>query len=491
MTETATAAAPPAAASDRLTPGSAIAITVLIVSTFTVILNEMLMAVALPRLMADLDITAATAQWLTTGYMLTMAVVMPVTGFLTQRFQMRTVFLIAMVLFLFGTLIAAAAPDFPVLMFGRVIQAVGTAIITPLAFTAVTTLAPPSRTGRMMALLTISTSIAPSIGPIVAGSILSIASWRWLFILILPIAIVCLLVGRRVIRVPSDRREAKLDLVSLALSTLGFSSLVYGLGSFGEGGGEHALIHPGVALTAGVVIVGLFVGRQLQLQKTDSAQLDMRPFAVKTFSAAILAGVLFMTPAFGLTTVMPFVLQTSYGLNALEAGLFMAPSGLVIIAVSALVGRLYDQVGPRVLMLAGAAIDALAFWNLSNQGPGTPIAVLLASFLVVFLGQALIWTPVFSAALGSINKHLLPHGSAILNTLQQLAGAAGIAIMFSMMGVVSSYRMAEGDAEGAAIAQGAQQAFQIGSIMVLVSLLVVFFFIPKKVGSSRAPVAVH
>lgn len=212
---------------------------------------------------------------------------------------------------------------------------------------------------------------------------------------------------------------------------------------------------------------------------------------MKTFSAAILAGVLFMTPAFGLTTVMPFVLQTSYGLNALEAGLFMAPSGLVIIAVSALVGRLYDHVGPRVLMLAGAAIDALAFWNLSNQGPGTPIAVLLPSFLVVFLGQALIWTPVFSAALGSINKHLLPHGSAILNTLQQLAGAAGIAIMFSIMGVVSSYRMAEGDAEGAAIAQGAQQAFQIGSIMILASLLVVFFFIPKKVVSSGAPVVVH
>jgi DHA2 family lincomycin resistance protein-like MFS transporter len=158
LSRSAAAAADPVETGDKLTPESKIAIGVLIASTFTVILNEMLMILALPRVMDDLGVTASTGQWLTTGYMLTMAVVIPATGFLTERFRMRTVFTLAMSLFVAGTLLAIVAPGFPVLLVARIIQAVGTAIATPLAFTAVAALVPPSRTGRMMALLTVSTS---------------------------------------------------------------------------------------------------------------------------------------------------------------------------------------------------------------------------------------------------------------------------------------------------------------------------------------------
>jgi MFS transporter, DHA2 family, lincomycin resistance protein len=266
------------AADQKLAPGSAIAIAVLVASTFTVILNEMLMAVALPRVMADLGVTASTAQWLTTGYMLTMAVVIPTTGFLTERLRMRTVYALAMSLFVLGTIVAAAAPGFAVLLTGRIIQAVGTAIVTPLAFTAVTALVPASRTGRMLALLTIATSVAPSLGPVVAGAILSVGSWRWLFITILPIATVSLIVGTMMIRVPSTPRLAKLDILSVALSATGFASLVYGLASLGEGGHGHALVSPWTALSSGALLIAVFVARQLHLQKFDRAQLDMRPF---------------------------------------------------------------------------------------------------------------------------------------------------------------------------------------------------------------------
>lgn len=477
-------------ASERLGPGSAIAIAVLVASTFTVILNEMLMAVALPRVMADLGVTASTAQWLTTGYMLTMAVVIPATGFLTERFRMRTVYTLAMSLFVVGTIVAAVAPGFVALLVGRVIQAVGTAIVLPLGFTAISTLVPPSRTGRMMALMTIATSVAPALGPVVAGAILSVGSWRWLFIVILLVAVLSLIVGTWMIRVPSTPRKARLDLLSVALSAVGFASLVYGLASLGEGAGGHALVSPWTAMAVGAVVIALFVARQLQLQRSDRAQLDMRPFLSRTFSASALTAVLFMTPAFGVSVVLPVVLQTSYDLTTLQAGLFMAPAGITIALISTVVGRFYDRVGPRPLMVTGAIIDAAGLGFLSTLGPGTPIWLLLATYVVIIVGQAFLWTPVYAASLGSLDKHLLPHGSAIINTIQQLAGAAGIAIMFSILAAASSGYVAAGEDVGPAMAQGAQLAYRVGSGLVLLAL-VVALLIPRKVPAKGTPVPAH
>lgn len=225
-------------AGDELAPGVAIAIAVLVASTSTVILNEMLMAVALPRIMDALGITASTAQWLTTAYMLTMAVVIPATGFLNERFRMRTAYTLGTALFLAGTVIAALAPGFAALLVGRIVQAVGTAILLPPGFTAVATLVPPSCTRRMMALLTVATSAAPALGPTVANAILSLGSWRWLFIAIVPVAALCLVVGNWMLRVPGTPRQAKLDLLSLLLSAVGFASAVYGLASLVEGAGH-------------------------------------------------------------------------------------------------------------------------------------------------------------------------------------------------------------------------------------------------------------
>lgn len=453
---------------EKITPEALIAIVVLIASTFTVILNEMMMAVALPRVMADLDITASTGQWLTTGYMLTMAVVIPATGFLTERFRMRTVFTIAMTLFTAGTLIAIAAPGFPVLLIGRIVQAVGTAIATPLAFTAVTALVPQSRRGQMMALLTIATSAAPAFGPGIAGSILSVAGWRWLFIAILPIAVVCLLVGNRMIRVPSTPRIARVDVLSVLLSAIGFAGVVYGLASFGEGSGEHVMVSPWIAMVIGLIFVALFAARQINLQKSDRALLDMRPFANRTFATASLLAVAFMTAATGMMTLMPVMLQTAYGLTPLQTGLFMLPGGLTITLVSAVVGHFYDRIGPRALMIFGTIIDAAGLYYLSTLGPGTPIPVLLATYMFIIVGQACLYTPALAVSLGSLDKQLLPHGSAIMNTIQQLTGAAGIAIVFSVMTVASSGYVAGGEAVGPAMAHGAQQAYVIVCVMVLV-----------------------
>ncbi len=476
--------------SEKLNPDSKIALSVLFASTFTVILNEMLMGVALPTVMADLGITASLGQWLTTGYMLTMAVVIPATGFLTERFRMRTVYTLAMSLFTVGTLVAVVAPGFEVLLIGRVIQAVGTAIATPLAFTAVTALVPPSRAGRMMALLTVAVSTAPAFGPAMAGGILSVAGWRWLFVFILPIAVISLVIGNMMIRVPSTPRKTKVDGLSVVLSAIGFASLVYGLASFGEASGGHTFVSPWTALVVGIVVVALFALRQLSLQKSDRALLDMRPFAVRSFAVPALLAVFFMTAATGMMTLMPVILQASYGLTPLQTGLFMLPGGLTITVISVVVGRVYDRLGARPLMVAGAIIDGAGLWFLSTHAPGTPIWLLLATYMFIIVGQAFLWTPTYAVSLGALNKHLLPHGSAIMNTIQQLSGAAGIAIAFSVMTATSAKLMSGGEAVGPAMAHGAQHSHLVAFGMVVLGL-VVALMMPKTKVAAKAPVQLH
>jgi DHA2 family lincomycin resistance protein-like MFS transporter len=319
--------------------------------------------------------------------------------------------------------------------------------------------------------------------------ILSRLDWPWLFIAILPLAIATLVLGYATIKVRSESRRVALDARSLVLSGIGFASLVYGLASLGEGGG-HALVSPWTSILVGAVVVAAFVRRQVQLQKFDRAQLDMRPFTVRTFSVATFIMLCFMIACYGMMTLMPVILQTSYGLSTVQAGLFMVPGGVTIAIVSAIVGRLYDKLGARPLVLCGAVVDAAGLYLLSTLAPGTPIELLLGAYLLTIVGQALMWTPLFAASLGVLNPHLLPHGSAIVNTLQQLAGAAGIAIMFSVMGAGSNVYQAAGEAVGPAMAQGAQQAYLVGCGFVLVSLVAVLF-LPKRVSAAGVVLPAH
>jgi DHA2 family lincomycin resistance protein-like MFS transporter len=238
------------------------------------------------------------------------------------------------------------------------------------------------------------------------------------------------------------------------------------------------------------VVVAAFVMRQVQLQSFERAQLDMRPFSIRTFSASALTMVCFMTAGYGMMTLMPVILQTSYGLSAMQAGLFMAPGGFTIAIVSALVGRLYDRIGPRPLVVTGALVAATGQWWLSTLGPGTSIWMLLAAYLFILVGQALMWTPLFAVSLGVLNRHLLPHGSAIVNTIQQLVGAAGIAIAFSVMGAASAGYVQGGEAVNAAMAHGAQQSYLVCCFLMLAAF-VAALFIPKGATSGGAVVATH
>ncbi|WP_165069257.1 DHA2 family efflux MFS transporter permease subunit [Marisediminicola senii] len=455
------------AARDRLV------ITVLLVSTFIVILNETIMGVALPRLMDDLDITASAAQWLTSAFLLTMAVVIPITGYLLQRFNTRPVFITAMSLFSLGTLVAAIAPGFAVLLIARVIQASGTAIMFPLLLTTVLTLVEPAARGRMMGNISIVISVAPAIGPTISGLILSVFDWRWMFILVLPIALAALGLGARLLQNITTPVRKPIDVLSVILSAIGFGGLVFGLSTIAESGDEASI--PGwVPLAIGVAALALFVLRQLTLQKRDAALLDLRTFTSRNFSLAVVLMAISMMALFGTIILLPIYMQTVLGLDTLGAGLLLLPGGLLMGLLAPIVGRIYDRSGPTVLLIVGSTIVSAVFWALTMVTENTPTGLLLAAHITLSLGLALLFTPLFSAGLGSVRPKLYSHGSAIVGTVQQLAGAIGTALFVAVMAAVSLGMEMDGASEVVATAAGVRAAFLCGAIISLFAIPVAF-----------------
>ena len=460
-------------ADPRHSKRNTLVIRLLLVSAFVVILNETIMGVALPHLMDDLSITATAAQWLTTAFMLTMAVVIPITGFLLQRFNTRPVFLAAMTLFSLGTLIAAVSPGFEILLVGRIVQATGTAIMMPLLMTTVMTLVPASSRGKTMGNISIVISVAPAIGPTISGIILSVLDWRWMFILVLPIAIASLALGASRIQNVSTPRAVPLDVFSVILSAFGFGGFVYGLSNLGtvaEGSGAAGWLPLGV----GIVALIAFVLRQVVLQRTDRALLDLRTFQSRTFSIAIVMLGISMMALFGTIILLPIYMQTVLGLDALATGLLLLPGGLTMGILAPFVGRIYDRFGPTILLVPGSISVSAAFWTMAMMNENTAPGMLLAAHVTMSAGLALIFTPLFTAGLASLRPSLYSHGSAVVGTVQQLAGATGTALFIAVMSSQSAQLMSQGVSEVSATASGIQSAFLVGAIISLFAIPAAF-----------------
>ena len=471
-------------------------IMLLLVSAFVVILNETILSVALPPIMDDLGIVETTAQWLTTGFMLTMAVVIPITGYLMGRFSTRQVFTAAMTAFTVGTVICALAPSFVPLLAGRIVQATGPAIMMPLLMTTVMNLVPANRRGRVMGNISIVISVAPALGPTISGLILAFAPWRMLFVLVAPIAVGALILGLRRIENVNETTDSPADPLSVMLSAIGFGTLVYGLTGIGGGGhgatdagGAGQAVDPAadatllglpvtsvVCLAIGVLALTAFVLRQLSLQKRDRALLDLRTFAHRNFTVAVVLMMVMMAAMFGTVVLLPIFLQRVLELSTLTVGLMMLPGGLVMGLAAPFVGRLFDRVGPRPLLTPGLVLVVAGVFVLSRVGLDSTPALIVAGHLTMSVGLALVFTPLFTTALGSLPKPLYGHGSAIVGTVQQVAGATGAAVMVALMSRVAAGVAADGGTELEGIAQGTSLAFLasagLGVITIVISVFI-------------------
>ncbi len=459
------------AAPAALDPRDRTVIGVLLVATFVVILNETIMAVALPVLMTDLGVSPSVGQWLTAGFLLTMSVVIPITGFLIRRVPTRTLYGVAMGLFSTGTLVAALAPGFAVLLGARVVQASGTAIMLPLLMTTVMTLVPPARRGAIMGNLSIVISVAPAIGPTVSGVVLSFLGWRAMFLVVLPIALVTLWVGlRRMVDVGEPTR-APIDGLSVALSVVGFGGLVYGLSSIGAGGGASLIPSWAPFVVGGLGIVA-FVARQIVLQRADRALLDLRTFRSRTFTTASVIMMLMMATLLGSLTLLPIYMQNVLLLSPLATGLLLLPGGLVMGLLGPVVGRLYDRVGARALLVPGTVATSLALWWSTLFDATSPAWFVLGFHVLLSVGLAFVFTPLFTAGLGAVEPRLYSYGSAIFGSTQQLAGAAGVALLVSVLSVGAARLTAAGASTVVATAGGVHDALLVAALLSVVAIVV-------------------
>ncbi|MCR4514031.1 MDR family MFS transporter [Aeromicrobium sp. 50.2.37] len=464
-------------------------IVTLLVASFVVILNETVMSVAIPVLQEDLGVPPSTGQWLTTAFMLTMAVVIPLTGFLIQRVATRTLFVAAMSLFTAGTALAFFSTTFAVLLVARVVQASGTAVMLPLLMTTVMTIVPAARRGAMMGNITVVIAVAPALGPTMSGFVLDHLGWRWIFGVVAPIALAALVIGARYVVSVSATGNQRIDVVSVPLSALGLGGLVYGL----VGIGEHAQGSSGtptwLPFVVGAVALAAFVARQIHLQRTDRALLDLRVFTSGQFRIALGAMLIGMSAMFGSFLLLPLFAQQALGLSALQTGLITLPGGIVMGVTGPFVGRLYDRYGPRVLAVPGSVLVSAGLWLLVDVDADTSLAWLVGANLVLMLGLSATFTPLMTTALGSVEPRLYSYASAVVSTLQQVAGAAGAALFITIMTVVSSAGVESGMGEGAAFVDGVRRAFLVGALLSLLLVALVPFL--RKPDAAPAAPAVH
>lgn len=454
---------------------------VMILGAFLATLNQTIMSVATPELMKDFAITAATAQWLTTGYLLVNGVLIPITAYLMQKFSTRQLFQASMMIFLAGTIVAALANGFPALLTGRLIQAAGAGIIMPLLMNVILALFPPEKRGSAMGLVGLAIIVAPAIGPTLAGYVLENYSWETMFYAMIPLAVLVIALGFIYLRNVGERVNLKFDALSVLLSTIGFGALLYGFSRAGSLGwsSSEVLIMIAVGL-AGLVIFSL---RQLKMK---TPLLDLRAFKFNMFSLTIVISIAVTMIMYADMMLLPLYLQNARGYTAIESGLLLLPGALIMGLLMPVTGRLFDKFGAKWLTVIGMAIviaTTLGFINLSDSTSYTYLVVMSTARRI---GMAFMMMPLQTAGLNQLPQRLNAHGTAISNTTRQVAGAIGTSLLITIMSDRAKSHAAEMMTNGTDPSQISTQA-QIAGIndayLVIVGIgivgLILSFFIRK------------
>jgi DHA2 family lincomycin resistance protein-like MFS transporter len=454
----------------------------LIIGAFVAILNETLLNIALSDLIHYFHVTPTTVQWLTTAYLLVIGILMPVTALLTGWFTTRQMFLGAMSLFLLGTVVCGFAPSFSFLLLGRIIQAAGSGLILPVLMNTILFIYPPEKRGGAMGLIGLVIMFAPALGPTLSGLIIASLSWRWLFYLVIPLAIFSILFAARFLTNVSEVTRPKVEVPSIILSTLGFGGLVYGMGSGAEGGWLSL-----VFMAIGVVSLVLFVWRQLVV---SNPILDFRAFKYPMYTLATIILILVMVTLFATMILLPLYLQRALLLSSFAAGVVLLPGGLINGLLSPVMGKLFDKFGPRWLVTPGLLIMCVVIWLFSRLTVSENMLYIIILYAALLIGMSMVMMPVSTTGLNQLPKHMYPHGTAIMNTLQQVAGGIGTAVFIGIM-VAGQQAYLNGSANPEAPSQilqalvaGMSRAFFIALAVGVVSLVLSLFlkrtFAPKE-----------
>lgn len=444
---------------------------------FFCMLNETVLNMALNSMMVEFQVTANTVQWLTTGYMLVMAVSIPVSAFFIQTFKTRSLYAAGVLVFLAGCLLCGVSPNFFLLLIGRLIQAMGTGLLIPNIVNTLVVINPIEKRGRVLGVFNLVMFSAPAIGPTLSGVVVQWLNWRWLFFSIIPFCLVILILGMIYIQNVVDLSKPSLSVSSIVLSTLGFGGLIYGVNNMGN---------PPVMLSSfAVALIALIAFSRLQF-KLKEPMLDLEPFKYPMFSIGVILIILMHMVNFAVMLMLPIMMQGAMGITAFTAGLILLPGGFVNGLLSPVAGMVYDKYGPRFLILPGFVISTVVFFTLSRiVDTSLSIPLLITLHCISLVAVAVINTPCQTHCLNQLPPKLYPHGNAISNTLQQVGGAFGTALFVALMSVGQKnylFGLTEHHASDHALSliAGVRYSLSIAVVVLIFAVILAFFMRPIK-----------
>ncbi|MFC3883474.1 DHA2 family efflux MFS transporter permease subunit [Bacillus songklensis] len=401
---------------------------VMLAGALVAFLNQTLINIALPQMMKHFHIEAATANWLTTIFMLVNGIVIPITAFLMDRFTTRQLYLTSMGLFAAGTLICGIAPNFSVILIGRVVQAAGAGVLFPLITNVIFTLFPPERRGFAMGIFGVAMNFAPAVGPTLSGWVVQHYSWRVLFFIIFPIALIDFLAAIFLVKNVTETGRPKLDVIGVMLSTIGFGGILYGFATAGTKGWDSAEVIT-MFIIGGISLI-LFVWRQLVVEHPI---LEFRIFRYPIFTLTTIINIIVTMAMFSGMILMPIYMQNVRGFSPLQSGLMLLPGGIVMGIMSPITGRIFDKFGAKWLVIIGLAITIVTTFALTRLEIDTTFRYVVVAYTLRMFGMSLVMMPIFTAGLNELALSLNKYGTAMVNTLRMIAGAVGMAFFVSIM----------------------------------------------------------
>ena len=463
-----------------LTRSQIIMLAIMIFGTFVTVLNQTVVTPAQPSIMAEMGIDAATVQWLTTGFTLVNAIMIPVTAYLTDKHSTKALYIISLAIFAVGSLLAGIAPNFAVLLVGRLLQAAGAGILMPMVMTVLMLTFPPERRGSAMGIFGIVIAFAPAIGPSVAGLVIDSLGWRILFYAIAAlIAIVIAVSVFALKRTEPLNPAAHLDKISVVMSTVGFGALLYGFSTIGSVGLN---VSDSIITLVGLVVLVLFFRRQL---KMEQPMLNVRVLANRRFLIGTVIGMIVQASLLAAGVLMPIYLQSYMGYSATVSGLVIMPGAILMGIMNPFAGRLFDKYGPRVLSIIGLTVLTVSTVGFATLTSTTNVAWITIIYTVRMFSLSLVNMPITTWAMNALDNKVLNHGTSVNNTLRQVSGSLGTALLVSIDAFVAgSMSGSMGTVEAGIL--GVNAAFFAAVVLSAIALGLTIAFVKNKPGDEKA-----
>ena len=452
------------------------------------LLNETLLTTALPRIMKDFKIEYSQVQWLTTAFLLTNGVVVPLSAFIIQRYTTRQVFLTGIVIFLIGTLLGGFSPNFTILLIARVIQALGSGIMMPLMMTTILDVFEPHERGKYMGFFGLVIGLAPAIGPTLSGYLVEYFNWRSLFHVVAPISGITFILALKIVKNVGTNVKAPIDIISIILSILGFGGLLYGVSSISHDGWNNPIVL--LTVIGGIILVGLFIWRQ---QRLETPLLSFKVFKNKEFAVGLSIMAATMISMIGSETVLPMFVQNVLNRTPVDSGLILLPGAIVMAIMSMISGWLYETFGAKILAIIGMLIVIVTTSYFVFMDEHTSTIMLATIYAVRMIGIALGLMPVMTHTMNQLTPELNAHGSSMTNTLQQISGSIGTAGLITILSSASkSFKPTMSDYQGMnkqdmmhqiqldATLHGYHAGFLFAVGITVISLLLTFLIKSKK-----------